>query len=583
MSNLEEAKAEIKRQISITELIGGYVRLNKKGSKYWGLCPFHSEKTASFSVTPDKEMYYCFGCHKYGDIFTFMMEIEKLSFMEALKLLAKKANVTLSIHHDPQLDLKRESLYDLYRRLTGSFHYLLMKSSKAAHARRYLELRGVSPELIERFQLGYAPASNSWLLSMLEKHNYSIEFIGSSGLFMEKRKRYIPYFFNRIMFPIRNSRGEVIAFGGRSLSEGGPKYLNSPETEIFKKGNNLFGLHHASGAIKENKCAYIVEGYMDVLSLHKGGIPHCVAPLGTALTEAQARLICRYTDNIILLFDGDTAGIAASLKALECLMGFDCETGVVRLPEGRDPDDILQKHGSNELKKMLKSPINSIKYLLTIASERYDSGTPRGKEEIFQFIVPYLKRISSQIKRDGYFEIIADAIHIDIASIRKDYEKQQRLLPIKAEKKEKAVHITDELFFMLALTALRYYFSDVRNSISVNHLKDEWAKEIYIALEECFRDGDDSLNSLLEKIENDELRVLILEKNTSDEFTLNPEKIIADGIAGIKKRNLLEKREEISLLIKQYEKTEPWKMKDLLVEKMVLDKEYEELRMKEDV
>ncbi|MBN2535335.1 MAG: DNA primase [Spirochaetales bacterium] len=587
MESGTEIKEEIKRKIFISDLVGEYVALKKKGTKYWGLCPFHTEKTPSFTVSPDKEMYYCFGCHKHGDIFTFIMEMEKVSFPEALKILAQKAHIPLSFEYNKEKESRKELLLELYNRLTMSFHHLLLNSENARHARSYLEERGVKPGIISTFQLGYAPGDRNWLMNFLKKKNYSEEFMETSGLFTRRNNELVPYFYYRIIFPIKNTRGQVIAYGGRRLSEGGPKYLNSPETLIFKKGNTLFNLDQALISAKESHSIYLVEGYMDVLSLFQAGITNCVAPLGTAFTENQAGILKRYADKVILFFDGDEAGEKAALRAIEICESKGIESGVVEPQEGLDPDDILQKHGINGLKKIIEYPINSFRYLLNRAFLKFNRETPKGKENIFNFIFPYLKRIDSQIKRDGYLSILAESLKVDFKSVWKDFQNQNRFMEVKEENPAKKnsffESISEELFLMLALTANRDSFAGVRCDLALDHLTDPFAREIYIALEENFREGTTSLESLMEKIENEELSSLIAEKNTSSEFSYHPEKLISDGVLRIKRRLLLKKREEISFLINKYEKSEPWKMKDLLVEKMILDKEYEEIRKNKDV
>ncbi|MBN2444883.1 MAG: DNA primase [Spirochaetales bacterium] len=582
-----DIKEDIKRKIFIADLISEYITLKKKGTRFWGLCPFHTEKSPSFTVTPEKEMFYCFGCHKHGDIFTFVMEIEKVSFPEALKILAQKANIPLTFEFNKEKESEKELLLDLYDRLSMSFHHLLLHSKNAVHARSYLLKRGINADTIEAFRLGYAPGSRDWLLNFLKKKNYSKEFITASGLFSQKSGELIPYFYNRIIFPIKNTRGQAIAYGGRSLVEGGPKYINSPETVIFKKGNNLFNLDLALKSGKDTKFIYLVEGYMDVIALYQAGIHNAVAPLGTAFTETQCRLLKRYADKVVLLFDGDPAGEAASIKAIEICEALDVESEVVDIPDGQDPDDILQKHGEKGLKKILKCRINSFGYLLKRGFLKFDKETPKGKEEIFNFIFPYLKKIDSQIKRDGYLSELADKLNVDYNSVRKDFENLSRSATIyqkESVKKQKASDkISEELFLMLAITANRDLFPKVRCDLSLDNLDDPNAREVFIALEESYREGTTSLEELTQRIEDKELAALIAKKNTSGEYTYNPEKLISDGVLRIKCRLLRKKREEIAVLIRKYEKNEPWKMKDLLVEKMILDKELKEIRKNHDV
>lgn len=583
----EEIKEEIKRKINILDLVGEYVSLKKKGVRYWGLCPFHNEKTPSFTVTPEKDMFYCFGCHKHGDIFTFLMEIEKLSFYDALKILAKKAHIELSFQSDDGYVKNNDSLIDLYNRLAGTFHHILLNSDMAKEARDYLKKRGVNDETISVFKIGFAPSGLTWILNLLKKNNYSEDFIIKSGLFKEAKGKLFPFFSGRIIFPISNIRGDVIAFGGRILSGKGPKYINSPETSIFKKGDNIYGINISLQECKEKGFFYLVEGYMDVLSLYQAGIKNCIAPLGTALTDAQVKLLGRYAKNVIILFDGDEAGIRATIRAIEIIESQNIESGIIEIPLGLDPDDIIKKHGINGLNKLLKYPINSLRYLLKKAFEIHNKDTPKGKEEIFNFIYPYLKRVDSQIKLDSYFSIIADFLNVKIQAVRNDFEKRAKkraCFQDTIRKDDNKVRLSDELFLLIAVIAQREYFNELRNSISVDQLTDQHAKEIYILLEDSYRAGRyDDLEYIISSIENKSLASFIAQKLSSDEFAINTEMLIFDGIRRLKKKILLSKREEISLRIRKSEKKEPWKMKDLLVEKMILDKEFEELKVKDNV
>jgi DNA primase len=578
---------EIAQRIDTLSLVSEYIQLKKKGTRYWGLCPFHSEKSPSFTVTPEKGMYYCFGCHKGGNIYSFIMEVEKLSFIEAVKFLAKKANVEIEFTSDDRSREKRESLIDLYNRLSGSFHHLLVNDSRGSQARAYLEKRCISRETIEAFSIGYVPGGRDWLLGLLKKKNYSDEFIASSGLFVHKEGRLIPYFYDRLMFPIRKVGGDVIAFGGRTLREGPPKYINSPETLIFKKGDNLFGIDKAIDSIKKNRFFYIVEGYIDVLAMHQVGVTETVAPLGTALTENQARLLKRHAQVGTLVFDGDAAGIKAALKGIEILEKEGIEQEVIEPPDGDDPADILQKYGKERLNNLVKYHINGFQYLLTKALTQFDVNTPKGKEDIFRFLFSYLEKINSEIKREGYFSHIAEMLGIDAESVRKEYHKKPGSLS-KMNRSEEPVgeeikDITDELFLVLALAAHGEHYGQVRASITPDMFTDTRAKHIFIAIEECFREEKESLDSLLEKIDDKDICNLIVKKISSHEFAINTDKIIDDGMAILRRRNLEKRREEVLLNIRKSEKNEPWKVHDLLVEQMILDKEIEELRMNEDV
>ncbi len=582
----ESTIQEISRRIDTLGLVGEYIQLKKKGTRYWGLCPFHEEKSPSFTVTPEKSMYYCFGCHKGGNIFSFVMEMEKLSFVEAVRLLAKKANVEITLENDGIKRETRDSLVELYNRLTATFHHMLLKENAGKAALDYLVNRGMDSSTVESFRLGYAPAARDWLSNLLVKKNYSREFLATSGLFTIRDGNLIPYFYDRIVFPIANAGGDVIAFGGRTMKEGPPKYLNSPETAIFKKGDNLFGIDHAIDAIKKTGCFCIVEGYIDVLAMHQAGITYCVAPLGTALTENQARYLKRYASRGLLVFDGDEAGIKAAIKGVETLERQNIEQEIVEPPDGDDPADILQKYGKERLNNLLKYSIKGFQYLLTKALKKYDVATPSGKEDIFRFLFSYLEKIDSSIKLEGYLSLVADGIGIDVESVRKEFYKKTGLSLQRIKRSEPANpaarEIADELFLMLAITAHREYFPYARTLLSTEMLTDEKAKELYIALEECYREEKTSIESLLEKIEDKELCDLVIKKASSSEFDLNTEKIVQDGVSKIKRKTLEKRCEEIQLQIHKLYKTEPWKIDDLLVEKKVLDKEIEKLKVNDD-
>ncbi|RPJ07052.1 MAG: DNA primase, partial [Spirochaetaceae bacterium] len=312
----EQTITEITEKLDIVDIVADYVPLTRKGNRYWGLCPFHTEKTPSFSVTPEKNIYYCFGCHKGGGALSFIMEMEKLPFVEAIKLAAKRAGVEIQLEEEREGSLKRDAYCELYKRVAGSMNHILLHSDQASQARKYLQSRKLSEEIIGMFDLGYAPAEREWLFNFLEKKNYSPDFLSKTGLFSKGKGSY---FSNRIMFPISTAQDEVIAFGGRALVEGGPKYLNSPETAFFRKRNSLFAINLALPAIKKEGSVYLVEGYMDVIAMHAAGIANCVAPLGTAFTREQAAFLKRYAEKAVLFFDTDEAGIKATLRTIEIL------------------------------------------------------------------------------------------------------------------------------------------------------------------------------------------------------------------------------------------------------------------------
>ena len=297
----EASKQAVLNRLDAVAVMEDYLRLEKKSGRYWGLCPFHHEKTSSFTVDPDRKLYYCFGCHKGGDIISFIMEMDKLSYAETLERLARRFGIELAYEgggdyrRDTGAEQHLEALAELYRRVAASFHHLLMEKPEGEAAKHYILDRGIHIETIKDFRLGYSPQDRSWLFGFLSKKGgFSQEFLAASGLFSKKYPKSA-FFSGRLMFPITDRQGRTVAFGGRILSGDGPKYINSVETELFKKGRNLFALDCALPGIRSSKTAVLAEGYMDVLALHQAGVRNTVAPLGTAFTDEQARLLKCWT------------------------------------------------------------------------------------------------------------------------------------------------------------------------------------------------------------------------------------------------------------------------------------------------
>jgi len=540
---MTDIKEEIQRRIDIVTLVSSYVALKKRGSRYWGLCPFHEEKTPSFCVTPEKDLYYCFGCQKGGDLFGFFMEMERCDFPEALRMLAEKVGV----EYRPQRGDggRNRALRELHAKVSGSFHYVLAEREEAEKARRYLRERGVSEHTVEEFKLGYAPESREWLLRFLRSKGYSIEFLKTSGLFTDRGAELLPLFRDRIIFPIQNHRGEVVAFGGRALAEGVPKYINSPETAIFRKGEHLYGIHQALAAVRKEQAFILVEGYMDVLALSQAGLKNSVAPLGTALTSPQARLLKRYADKTVLLFDGDQAGENAAVKAIPLLEGMGFRVTAVALPEGTDPADLVQVRGAAALKGALADGLDGFRYLLQAAGRRHDIDTPEGKEGVFRFFLPLLHAVPSETRREGFLAELADALNVDSAAVRRDFERSRRPAqstvgsgPRSAPRRT----VSEDLYLMIAVSANLEYFSEVRSALSADDLLDERAKQLYYSLEDCYRKDLVSLENVLEHLDDAEVRRRIMEKVSSEEFSTNAAVVIRDAVKSIQRRKLVEKR-----------------------------------------
>ncbi|RLD34443.1 MAG: DNA primase [Bacteroidetes bacterium] len=573
-------KQEIMEKISIVDTISEYVSLKQKGDKHWGLCPFHNEKTPSFTVTEDKNMFYCFGCHKGGNIFDFLIEVEGLSFFEAFKQLAEKAGVEIDSNKESPEDKQKSALLDLYNKICGSFNFILLNKTSSAYTRQYLQDRGISSDTINIFTLGYAPADRFWLHDFLISKNYSEEFLSYSGIFSSKNRR-ISLFSNRLIFPIINAQQDTIAFSGRKLKESdwGGKYINSPETNIYKKGETLYGIHASAKEIRKKKEVILVEGNFDVLAFYQSGLQNVVAPLGTAFTDKQAKYLKRYAKKCIIAFDSDNAGIEATLKSALILEKNGITNFVIPLPKGKDPSEILEKEGPEALNKLSKYPINTFEYLVGMAIDRYGLNNTEAKESIFHFLSPYMAGLSTELRKEESFRYLSEALGVDINTIFKDFAAIKRGInsyKVKEPVLEKVdeMHVSMDLFLMIALVENRKSFSSVRNTLDIDDLVDANAKKVYILLEEMYRRDDSYSKNLLSEIQDDNLRSLITYKLSTGEYKLNSHQIIADGVKKIKQRNFEKERSKIEILLR---KTDPVtnrnELEKLLSEKKYLDEE----------
>jgi DNA primase len=595
----ESTLSEIREHLDIAEVIGEHVALQRKGGRYWGLCPFHQEKSPSFTVTPDKGVFYCFGCHKGGTVFDFVMEAEKVPWRDAVEILAKKAGIEIPHEDDEQGGIKRDAFFELYRRVAGSFHWLLTESPQGQAARQYIAGRGVSQETLVKFQLGYSPPDREWLQRFLSQKSYTGDFLSRTGLLMENARGHSASLFaDRIMFPISNARGEIIAFGGRALGDAHPKYLNSPETAFFRKGENLFGMDKAASSARGAGFFVLVEGYMDVLAMHQAGIGQAVAPLGTALTEQQVRLMKRYASKALVVFDGDDAGQKATARAIEILERQDLLVQAVELPGGQDPADFVKNGEIDALKALLARPKDSFPYLVDKAVAKHDVSRAEGKEEIRDYLFPFIAAPVSQTRREGYVNLLADTLGVDVAAIRQDFAswQQRRRIggggasrregapgsaPKEAAGAAQGTAVGSDLFLMLAVAANRDLFPLVRNGgVALSDLDDESAKSLFIALEEAFRAEEQGFEAVCARIEDARVRDLVIRKISSGEFDLNQERMVADGVRRVRERSL---KKRIDLLGAEMRKAEresasPARMRELLAEKMHLDDELERLK-----
>ena len=412
---------------NIVDVIGSYVKLTKKGSTWFGLCPFHNEKTPSFSVTDNgaRQMYYCFGCHKGGSVLTFIMKYENASYTEALKMLADRAGIALPkpdySREESERARRREAILEVNKEAAKYFYHLL-KSGRGTKGYAYLKDRGLTDETITGFGLGYADKYRDDLYRYMKSKGYSDDVLKASGLFSIRETDTHDYFWNRVMFPIMDVRSKVIAFGGRVMGDGEPKYLNSPETECFNKRRTLYGLHAAKR--HKGRELILVEGYMDVISLHQAGFTNAVASLGTALTEGHAGILKRYTQNVIISYDADTAGQDAALRAIPKLREAGISVKVADLRPFKDPDELIKAEGSESYKQRLAGAKNSVIFEISCMMPSYDLKDPDESTRFFNEVARRLSYFSDHVEQDNYVRAVSAEFGLDYSLLR---DKTRRL------------------------------------------------------------------------------------------------------------------------------------------------------------
>ena len=417
----EELIEEVRTRNDIVEVISGYVRLQKKGSNYFGLCPFHNEKSPSFSVSPGKQMYYCFGCGAGGNVITFLMEYENQTFPEAVRTLAQRAGIALPEADDSkearQADSRRAKLLEINKEAAKYFYYQL-RTERGSVGMEYLRKRELSDETMNHFGLGYANKYSNDLIQYLKSKGYSEDLIRDAGLCnVDEKHGMYDKFWNRVMFPIQDINHRVIGFGGRVMGDGKPKYLNSPETEIFDKSRNLYGLNFARTSRKGN--VILCEGYMDVIAMHQAGFTQAVASLGTAFTSGQASLLRRYANEILLSYDSDGAGVNAALRAIGILKEAGMTGRVINLEPYKDPDEFIKALGGEEFQKRLDHAENSFFFELRQLQKNYDLSDPEQKTAFHREIARKLCTFSEEVERENYIEAVAQKYHISFENLRR--------------------------------------------------------------------------------------------------------------------------------------------------------------------
>ena len=518
---------EIKDRLDIVDLISEYVNLKKAGQNWKGLCPFHTEKTPSFTVSPAKQIFHCFGCGSGGDIFTFLTRYESLTFPEALKILATRAGVTIKkFQKGADTTGEKETLLTIHRDALEFFQQYLKKNAKAIE---YLKERGITSNAQNLFSLGFAPRSWNALLSFLERKGHKADTIKKAGLVTKGTKGHYDTFRGRIIFPIHDHKGDVVAFGGRSIDGSDPKYLNSPETLIFNKRRVLYGLHYAKDSIKKAGHAMLMEGYLDVITAHIHGFTNALAPLGTALTQEHDKLIRRFTEDVIIVFDSDPAGIKAAKNSASILLESGLNVRILSMPENQDPDSFLQQKGDKEFRKLVEHPLSIVDFFMLQKGER------RSK---IRETLEAISKAQDKILQGEYIKALSEKLNANERDVRAEF---QRLLkrPQSGYKKASAGAAPkpkrkplDEEYIIQLLCQIPEKVTDVCGILSSNDFKDDITRSLFNKI----KNGAISFNELLAQCEGEEVNFLT-GISTKDDFE-DPEKVLEDCIKSIRKKQL---------------------------------------------
>ena len=583
----QETINAVQNSADIVSIIGEYTKLERRGSDWWGCCPFHNEKTASFHIEPDKKFYYCFGCHAGGDVIKFIMEQEKVSYTDAITTLAKRTGIEIKYTNgapekeNPQLKII-EQYTELYERTASMFHYFLIETPQGKSALEYITSRGISLETIKKFKLGFAPTDKKWLKNFLLKKNFSKEFLLNSGLFSKKYPD-IAFFSNRLMFPIFNRRGQVVALGGRQLTNdpNSPKYLNSGDLIQYKKGETLYAFNFAKKAIREVKKVIFCEGYMDCIAYHQCGIEYAVAPLGTALTEMQIKIIRPFIDEVLLSFDSDGAGQKATMRAILMLRKENITVRIIKLTGGKDPAEIMQKLGPQVLTNQVSNAILDSDFLLSKLGAEFPIDTPEGKTKASLVYFSYVDALQSDIQKESCLEQLCQAFNLKPEAVKRDFrnrnQARERLnsrQPLQSNQ-HKELKIDAELRSILVIIANLDKYKAVRTELLEYEFENLSASQLFNILEECFKNETLSLTSILNHCNEPELTNLITKVISLGEFKENNEDAIQDSIQMLKRRNLERKRDDIMSRLRKFNVNTSHDQKELeklLEEKMELDR-----------
>ena len=557
----DEVINDVRQSNDIVDVISQYVHLKRSGRNFFGLCPFHNEKSPSFSVSPDKQIFHCFGCGVGGNVFSFITQIEEINFVEAVQMLAERANIqlpTLQDNGDSQREELKAKVYKV-NEFTAEFYHQNLYKPQAKIAQEYVKKRQLSNETLKSFKIGFSGKFDE-LYQELKKQGFGEREILESGLVNKnERGQYIDRYRNRLMFPICDARGKVIAFGGRVLDDSKPKYINSPENVVYSKGRNLFGLNVAKKG--DLKRILIVEGYMDVISLHQRGITNVVAPLGTALTEQQGWLLRKNSEQIILSFDSDEAGLKAKLRALDILQNMGCDLRILQMEGAKDPDEYIIKYWNARFNNLVDKALSIIEFKVKILKKDLNLENTNDKIKFLNEIAKLISNVNNTIEREVYIEKIAkeydiskEAIYAEVNKLTYKNVKTEKVLEkpkpvvthIKREEKviSEAVKRRENTVIALLLMGDLNIFEILRQNIKVEDFQDEVNKKIAQKLYEEFEKGNSNINAIIDNLEQDEQNQITMIMSEDYEIT-DIEKAIDDVVQAYEREKLNTRKFEI--------------------------------------
>ena len=561
----DEIIDEIRQNNDIVDVISQYVHLKRSGRNFFGLCPFHNEKSPSFSVSPDKQIFHCFGCGVGGNVYTFLMKIEGINFIEAIQMLAERANINLPTLENNADTAKEELKAKVYKvnAFTADFYHKNLYLPTAKIAQEYVKKRKLSNETLKSFQIGFSGKFDE-LYQELKKQGFQEREILESGLVNKNEKgQYIDRYRNRLMFPICDVRGKVIAFGGRVLDDSKPKYINSPENVVYSKGRNLFGLNVAKkGDLSK---ILIVEGYMDVISLHQRGITNVVAPLGTALTQQQGWLLRKNAQQIILSFDSDEAGLTAKMRALEILQNMGCDIRILQMEGAKDPDEFIIKYGNARFLNLVDKALSVIEFKVRLLKRNLNLENVNDKIKFLNEIAKLISKIDNTIEREVYIEKIAkeyeiskEAIYAEVNKLTYSDKKDEKVLektkPVLLHKKTEEQQVSETIkkrentILSILLTGNENLYQIIKQNISAEDFKYELNKEIAKKLYEELEKGNSNINSIIDKMDEEE-QSHITEIMAIDYEIEDMEKAIDDLMQSYQRDKLNERKLEILRLL----------------------------------